>query len=353
MSRIILLGDLHMGARSGDIDFANYFNLFFTDVLYPYMKKHGISTVIQAGDYFDNQNALSYNAWKVCRPVWVDKFLEEGWNMFVLVGNHDIAYKNTLRVNSPELILADIKAEKGSIQVIKEPTTLDLDGYLFDVVPWICKQNNEAIHDFISKQTGSALIGHFAIQGFPMYKGGQVEKRGTDRALFDQYPFVFSGHFHTKSESGNIQYLGVPYEITWADFNDPKGFHVFDTVAQTLDFVVNPYNMFEKILYEDGLQIDPEDVRGKIVRLVVTDRGNLERYNAFVDNLKTYPVKSLDIVESVSDKNGIAEVDLDEIDWVSNTEDYLIKVVDSIETDLSKEDLSDYMIELQKRAISL
>lgn len=351
--KVILLGDLHMGARSGDLDFAEYFNKFFLHELYPYMKKHGITTVIQAGDYFDNQNVLSYNAWKVCRPVWVDMFLEEGWTMHVLVGNHDIAYKNTLRVNSPELMLADISSKRGTFNIISSPTTLVFDGYLFDVVPWICKQNTEEIHEFMKKQRGSALIGHFAIEGFPMYKGGQTEKKGSAKKLFENYPFVFSGHFHTRSASENITYLGIPYEITWADYNDPKGFHVFDTENQTLEFVQNPHTMFEKFVYSEDLVIDPEDVRGKIVRLIVTDRGKLEKYDMFVESLKTYPVKNLDIVESLSNQEASSEIDLDQIDWQDDTSSYIQRYVDSIETDLDKTDVVSYIDTLYQRASSI
>lgn len=348
--KVILLGDLHMGARTGDLDFARFFNKFFSDVLYPYMRENGINTIIQAGDYFDNQTSLVYDAWKLCKPVWVNGLKEENFKMYVLVGNHDISYKNTLRVNSPDLILDEYKPV---IQVIQEPTTLDLDGYLFDVVPWICKDNQAQVMEFIKKQTGSALLGHFAIEGFPMYKGGQIEKRGISKMIFENYPFVFSGHFHTKSESDNIQYLGVPYEITWADFNDDKGFHVFDTETQTCEFVKNPNTMFEKILYTEGMELDTESLHGKIVRLVVTDRGNLKKYTAFLDALKQLPLKDLDIVESVSNTAAVTEIDMDAVDWIDDTESYIKKVVDSIETDLVKDDVSSYLVSLHNRAISL
>jgi len=348
--KVILLGDLHMGARSGDLDFAKYFNLFFTDVLFPYMEKHGIDTIVQAGDYFDNQTKLVYDAWKICKPVWVEHLIKKQWKMFVLVGNHDIAYRNTLEVNSPNLILSEYAPH---ISVISEPTTLDFDGYSFDVVPWICSSNKDKVEKFIKEQRGSALIGHFAIEGFPMYKNGQVEKKGMKQELFDGYPFVFSGHFHTHSTANNITYLGVPYEITWSDFDDPKGFHVFDTETQTSEFVVNPNKMFEKLLYTEGMSTDFTELSNKIVRLLVTDRGDLKKYTAFTDLLKVVNTKSLDIVESVVKTEGMADVDVGDIDWIEDTTGYIKKVVDSIETDLDKDSVSSYLVSLHNRAISI
>ena len=62
---------------------------------------------------------------------------------------------------------------------------------------------------------------------------------------------MFSGHFHHKSDDGQIYYLGPPYQIYWNDFDDPKGFHIFDTDTRELERIVNPYTLFSKIFYDD------------------------------------------------------------------------------------------------------
>lgn len=347
--KVVLLGDVHMGARKGDLDFAEYFNRFFSDVLYPYMKENDIKEIIQVGDFFDDQKVLDYDAWKACKPKWINPIIENGWRMHVLVGNHDITYKNTLRVNSPDLILADFSPH---INIIEKPTTVDIGGYVFDLVPWICKDNYDESIEFIKKQKGSVLLGHFSIEGFPMYKGGQIEKKGLPQSLFETYPFVYSGHFHTRSEHKNITYLGTPYEITWSDYDDPKGFHVFDTKTQQCEFVVNPYTMFTKFKYSEGMAT-PEDLEGKFVRCIVTDRGDLKKYSSFIEKLKAIPTKELDIVEQVIDTTNLSEVNVDDIDWINDTPAYIRKTVDTIETDVNKEDLSDYLIGLYNRAITL
>ena len=45
--------------------------------------------------------------------------------------------------------------------------------------------------------------------------------------------------------------MGNPYEITWADYNDPRGFHIYDTETMETEFIPNPYSMFHKIYYDD------------------------------------------------------------------------------------------------------
>lgn len=340
-----------MGARSGDLDFARYFNRFFEEVLYPYMKENDIEIIIQLGDYFDNQNSVDTSAWKECKPVWVDKLNDHGFKMIVLVGNHDIAYRNTLRVNTPELILSEYE----HIQILKEPMSLCLDrsGYSFDIVPWICQENREEILAFIEKQESPVLIGHFAIEGFPFHKGGMVDKKGLSRSLFENYPFVFSGHYHTKSSSNNIDYLGIPYEITWSDFGDTKGFHVFDTEKQILEFIPNPITMFEKIVYEDDINLDDYDLDGKIVKLIVKNRMDLKKYNSFLEQLRSLKLKELSIQEQIEDVSKVSDIEVDEIDWVQDQTVYIKKAVEVTTTDLNKEDISEYLCSLHARAIAL
>lgn len=340
-----------MGARSGDLDFARYFNDFFTDQLYPYMKKNNIEIIFQLGDYFDNQTSVDTTAWKECKPVWVDQLIENNFKMIVLVGNHDIAFRNTLRVNTPELILSEIE----NIQIISEPMSIELDnsGYSFDVVPWICAENKDEILTFIKKQASPVLMGHFAIEGFPMHKGGIVDKKGLSRSLFENYPFVFSGHFHTKSQNGNIDYTGIPYQITWSDYGDPKGFHVFDTENQTVEFVENPLVMFEKIIYDDGCDYDIKTLENMIVKLIVKNRGNIKTYNSFLDKLKNIKTKELSIQEQVTDMSELENADVGEIDWVNDKLIYIRKVVEATETDLEKETVVEYLSSLHDRSVSL
>ena len=41
--------------------------------------------------------------------------------------------------------------------------------------------------------------------------------------------------------------------MTWSDYNNQKGFHVFDTETRELEFIPNPYTIFAKIKYDDML----------------------------------------------------------------------------------------------------
>ena len=57
---------------------------------------------------------------------------------------------------------------------------------------------------------------------------------------FERFEMVLTGHFHAKSQKGNIHYLGAQMEFYWNDCGDKKYFHVFDTNTRELEQVVNP-----------------------------------------------------------------------------------------------------------------
>ena len=79
--------------------------------------------------------------------------------MDMLVGNHDIYYKNTLRVNAPGELLEGY----GNISVYTEPTTIDIDGLPVLLLPWICDENYERTLGVIDESDAPVCMGHLEI----------------------------------------------------------------------------------------------------------------------------------------------------------------------------------------------
>ena len=136
-----------------------------------------------------------------------------------------------------------------------------------------------------------------------MYKGSFIDS-GFESSIFSKFDVVCSGHFHHKSSKGNIHYLGTPYEITWSDFNDPKGFHVFDTDTRELTFIANPYNIFHKIHYDDldkesseVMNIDFEQYRNSIVKVIIKNKTNPYWFDLFIGKLEAAGILDMQVVE--------------------------------------------------------
>lgn len=343
--KVILLGDCHLGARNGSNHFSEYFNEFFDSILYPYMKKHKITHIIQLGDLFDNRTNLSYKAFYKCKSTWFDQLSKLGFTMDVLVGNHDITYKHTLEINSPELLLA----EYSNINVITKPTQKDYDGLKIDIIPWLCDENMEKSMTFMSRPDRSNIcVGHFEISGFPMQRG--VDSHGgMSPNLFDNYEQIYSGHYHTKSSKGNILYTGIPYELTWSDYADPKGFYVLDTKTKKHSFVKNPLTMYDKVIYNNGSKVDISKLRGKIIKVVVQEKKDPVAFDRFLDSIKLVSPYDMVVIEG-QDFSSAGELssDLD----VEDTPGIINNYITGVDTTVDKSKLTSYIMGLYNEAIS-
>jgi len=241
--KIALITDQHLDGRKGNIHFWNFFQKFYDDVFFPTLEKEGIDNIIDLGDTFDNRKSMDYNTFNRITDNYFSRL--EDYNVHMILGNHCTYYKNTNRINSPELLLDSYD----NITIYSEPTELELGGRTFLMMPWINQENREQAVELIQKG-GDIMVSHIEIEGFEVMEGMRFEG-GFSRKDFTKFQRVRSGHFHHRSKKGNIQYLGNPYQMFWNDYKAVRGFHIFDTETDKLRFVENPYEIFAKVYYDD------------------------------------------------------------------------------------------------------
>jgi DNA repair exonuclease SbcCD nuclease subunit len=350
--KLCILGDTHFGARGDSLDFHKYFQKFYDEVLFPYLIQNDIKVVFQMGDLFDRRKFINFNTLYLSRKYFFDKLKENDIQLYALVGNHDVAFKNTLEVNSPSLLLN----EYDNIFLAEDFWTEDFDGVKIDVVPWICDDNEKDIFQKMKDSKSQICFGHFEIAGFEMDKGNVCD-HGLDKNALKKYDIVLSGHFHHKSSDGNITYVGTPYEMTWSDYNDPKGFHIFDTQTREMEFVKNPHTMFNKIVYDDGEQdfeswkeYDFGKLKETYVKVVVLNKQNPFLFDHVVDNLYKAGISDLSIVEDFTDLSTIDDQEI--IDQAEDTMTILSKYIDNLPLDVEAEKLKSLMRELYIEAIN-
>ena len=187
-------------------------------------------------------------------------------------------------------------------------------------------------------------MGHLEVKGFEMHKG-HFSDIGLEKSFFNRFEKVISGHFHKKSDDGQIYYLGTQYEITWADYKCPKGFHIFDTNTRELTRVENPYRIHKKILYNDKevnyTNYDISKFDKCFVKLFITNKNDDEMYNKFVERLYSeIDVHSLQIIDDITDIH--VSVSDDVVEKSEDTLTFLRNYIDQIETDLDKDKLKKY-----------
>ena len=172
-----------------------------------------------------------------------------------------------------------------------------------------------------------------------------MSQTGISKTIFNKFDMVMSGHFHKRSTDGHIYYLGCPYEMTWADCNDPKGFHVFDTETRTLEFIPNERHIFEKIHYNDKTtnysEVDVSQYDQKFVKVFVENRDDYYAFDKFLDRLyNDITVWDLKVVEDFSDLS----VDFVSDNVVEDSQDTLSLLdlyVSEIDTNLDKNRIKD------------
>ena len=348
--KIAIITDTHFGARNDNQNFNNYFYKFYDNVFFPALEERGIDTCIHLGDVMDRRKYISYKIANDFRVKFISKFQQNKMNLHMLVGNHDTYYKNTSDVNSlTELV------KLAKVKIYKDPKIVEFDGLPILFMPWINSTNYSQSLKMLNTAKTDILMGHLEINGFEMHRG-QIAQGSYDKEVFRRFDTVFSGHYHHKSDDGQIFYLGTPYEIMWNDWDDPKWFHIFDTETRELERIVNPYHIFKKIYYDDTQndysKHSVEEYKEQYVKVIVVNKKDLYEFDKFTDRLLRADAHDVKIIEDFSELDASNVSD----DIVENTEDTLTlldKYIDELDVTLDKDRLKNTMKTLYNEAQDL
>lgn len=353
--KVAILGDTHFGVRNDNKSFHDYYERFYSELFFPYLKDNGIKRIIQLGDLFDRRKYVNFYTLKRAREYFFDKIDEYDLEMDVFVGNHDTYFKNTNEVNSPELLVAD---HNNNIRIFTEPTDIVIDDTKITLLPWVCSDNYERCMDHINSTDSQILMGHLELAGFEMYRGA-INDHGMDSKMFEKFDVVLSGHFHHKSSRGNIHYVGTPYEMTWSDYNDPRGFHIFDTETRELEFVKNPYTMFQKWFYNDSQWEDISHIDGlnfgessnAFIKVVVKAKTNPYWFDMYIERLEKSGALDIQVVDD--NLNLQLEDDQDLVDEAEDTLTILTNYANQVNTTIENNKLNKFLSELYEEALTV
>ena len=325
--KVAIITDTHYGARKGSKHLHDYFEMFYRDIFFPSLEEHKIDTVIHMGDIFDSRKAIDLQSLEWSKQVVFEPLKK--YKVHALIGNHDCYYKNTNYVNSPELLLKDYP----NIKTYSKASEISLDKLKILLLPWINSENYEETENLIKKTKAKVAMGHLEVNGFKATRGHLMEN-GMDVKTFNKFEKVYSGHFHTRSDDGQIFYLGNPYEMFWNDVNDPRGFHIFDTKTLEHTPVNNPYKLFYNIYYEDTNYklFNVTEYENKIVKVIVRKKSNPKDFEKFIDKLYSIGVQDLKIIENFD----IQESEDFEIEEEENTLSILSRYIEESEIELDK-----------------
>jgi len=209
MTKRMLVTDTHLGIKNGN-DMYHNITLKLFEELCNKAKELGIKEFIHLGDFFDVRRSVSLKTIPIAYKI-INMLKDTFDNSYLLVGNHDIYYKNQINPTSLQLF-DDIEG----ISVVDNPIVLDNEIHL---VPWI-------IDDFQPVKV-PYMFGHLELSGIVINRVGTESKSGLSVSLFKDYKKVLSGHYHTRSVTKNITYLGSPFHMTFNDEGE-RGYYIFE-----------------------------------------------------------------------------------------------------------------------------
>ena len=342
--KIGILTDTHYNFKKGNKVFHEYFEKFYKEVFFPTLRKYKIDTVIHMGDMFDNRKSTDY--WSI---DWTKRVILEPlkkYKVHVILGNHDIFYKNTTKLNSPMLLLNEYE----NIKVYDKPSTVQVGGQDIFFIPWITPESEQETLDSIRNTPARVAMGHLELSGFYVNQS-TIQQHGMDKEALNKFDKVFSGHYHMRNDDGKIFYLGNPYQLYWSDYNDKRGFTIFDTDTYELTKIDNPYEMFKICYYdEDNVEEDLSSYEGCIVKLIVKNKTDHKKYEKFLDNLNKVEPYELKVIENIQINS---DFDADEAVENEDTLTLLKRYVDESEIKLNKSRIKDLIQSIYKESFQL
>jgi len=352
--KLAILNDTHCGIRNSSDIFLDNAEKFYDDIFFPYLLENNIRHIIHLGDYYDNRKFINFRALNRNRSHFLKQLRDRGITMDIICGNHDTYYKNTNNLNSLKELLGHYMNE---VSIIHEPRVMEYGSLKMGLVPWICNDNEKDTINFLKNCKADVIGGHFELTGFEVMKGLE-HHGGMDPKILERFELVLSGHFHTKSNKGNIHYLGSQMEFYWNDAHDKKYFHVLDTETRELTPIHNPHTLFHRIYYDDTKydfnDYDLSNLDNKFVKIVVINKKDLFTFDRFVDRIQNKKIHELKIQENFSEFIG-SSVDDDNIS-LEDTTTLLNSYIDNVETELDKDrikkEMYDLMIEAQTLEIA-
>lgn len=205
-NRAIAFTDIHFGLRHNSKDH-NQDCLDFVSWMIAEAKKRDVDTCLFLGDWHHHRSNI--NILTLDYTMQALRMLNEAFeNTYVLVGNHDLFYREKRDIHSMV-----VGSEFKNIHLVDE---LLVKGGVA-LMPWLVEDEWKEVEKIKTKY----VFGHLELPGFKMNAQVEMPDHGElNSTHFQNQEFVFSGHFHKRQTKGKINYIGNPFGHNYSDVWD-------------------------------------------------------------------------------------------------------------------------------------
>lgn len=357
--KILLLSDIHFGVKKNSEFFLNVIKEFFDNMVIPTIEKYNVEEVWILGDLFEDKFQIDVLIENTAINI-MQKILSKFKNLkiFILCGNHDIYYKNSLKISS----LKSFEKINKRLTVIKDVIEHE-NGCKILAVPWLIhgSKNWTEFKRITSEYEESNIkkydlcFGHFEISGFEMRKG-LLNEDGLTQSIFDAFQDVYSGHFHIRGKQKNIQYLGSPYEINWNDYGTEKGVTIYDTEKRKEIFIENDISPKHKTIKLSSILKDKsiiDDTDNNMIRFYIDETIDETKLNNIIESLNSKKIFNLQTIDERYDVDiDDEDIDIDEVIAKDDLE-YSLEYIKKLEhpDEIKIDDLEKRIIKYYTKAI--
>lgn len=224
--RLAAFTDIHFGKKNNDSTY-NQDCLEFVEWFVSESKKRTCDTCIFLGDWHDSRRSLHINTMNYSLRAF--EMLNDAFeNVYVIMGNHDLFYKERRDVSSLEFI-----KHLPHIHLIRDPVVLEDVG----LSSWLLGDDWRQIRSWQCRY----VFGHFELPNFLMNAGIRMPDAGElNSQHFSKFEWVFSGHFHHRQRQGNIQYIGSAFPQNFSDAGDNDRGAMFMDWGNDPEFITWP-----------------------------------------------------------------------------------------------------------------
>tara|TARA_B100000965_G_scaffold400016_1_gene421154 strand:- start:469 stop:1491 length:1023 start_codon:yes stop_codon:yes gene_type:complete len=172
-------------------------------------KAHGCETCIFLGDWHHHRSATNVSTMNYTVSN-MERLGEAFEKVYVMMGNHDLFYREKREINSMEFI-----RNIPNIHLVNEW----IEDEDVAIIPWIVGDEWKKIASMKQKY----VFGHFELPYFKMNAMVEMPDVGTIKTEhFKNCGMVFSGHFHKRQQNGNVTYMGNAFPHNYADAGDDE-----------------------------------------------------------------------------------------------------------------------------------
>lgn len=302
----IIITDTHFGVYNASEYFIQK-QITFLNNLKRFIIDNNIKNLIHLGDVFDNRKTIDIRTLNFVMKYFITMLKELNLNVFILVGNHDTVYKNSIELNTVRELMGWC-----GFHIIDKPEDVTINNSSFCMIPWICESNKNECIEFIQRSNSAFCLGHFDIAGFKISKSGNVSKHGLKTTLFKKFYHTLSGHFHAYSSDNGITYIGSPYMLSFNDVDDVRRFVLFDSTTGGWSVCSDLFEPYYYVISKWNKDIDVQQYKNAIVKVVIDSTANKYEFDLWYKKLNEVAYKT-SIIESEVYNSHIQDIDTIEV----------------------------------------